>query len=104
MRVRIGERWELRRRDASNWELYHLHETADNKQTRERGTAGRVTWHGTGRYYQCNTLAHALLYAADRELAEGDADESATIAEYARRLDDTLERFKTSFAESMTVN
>jgi len=104
MKVRIGERWELRRRDASNWELYHLHETADNKQTRERGTAGRVAWHGTGRYYQCNTLAHALLYAADRELAEGNADESATIAEYARALKETLDGFMAAFAESMTVN
>lgn len=51
--------------DALNWELCHRHESARGKN------AGRVQWNRLRRYYQYNTLANAIRYAADCELRDG---------------------------------
>lgn len=96
MRIQFGD-WQLRKRDANNWELYHRHAVRANKMTVENGTAGTLKWHTTGRYYQERTFVHAVEYAADWELRNDGSDDVVTMGEYIRLLDDKLQSFKSDF-------
>lgn len=61
--IRFGN-WELRPCDSRNWELYHL-----RASTRGFGD-GTPRWASEGRFYQYNTFALAIQYAADCELKD----------------------------------
>lgn len=55
--------WKLFPVDSHNWELCHRHENT-------RGNVGVVQWNRLGRFYQYNTFALAIQYAADCELKD----------------------------------
>jgi len=60
--------WKLIPVDDLNWELAHNHVNTKGKNI------GRATWHRLGKYYQHNTIANALWYAADYDLKNGTED------------------------------
>lgn len=93
MIIEFGD-WRLVPVDTENWELAHRHVTSRGKNE------GAVSWHRLGHYYQQSTFANAIEYAADRELRESDG--KMDLGEYVRAYGDTLERFRTSFADSQT--
>lgn len=96
MRIQFGD-WQLRSRDAGNWELYHRHETKETSTSIKSGNAGKVRWHGTGRYYQATTFHLAIEYAADYDMRNDGSDDVVTMGEYIRLLDDKLQSFKSDF-------
>lgn len=96
MRIQFGD-WQLRKRDASNWELYHRHETKETSTSIKSGNAGKVRWHGTGRYYQATTFHLAIEYAADWELRNDGSDDVVSLGEYIRLLDEKLQSFRIDF-------
>ena len=65
MNIDFG-RWRLTPVDALNWELCHWHAPTKGKN---RGTE---QWNRLGHYYQWNTIANAILFAADQEMREKD--------------------------------
>lgn len=62
MIIQFGS-WRLVPSDASNWELEHRRATVRGDHQ------GELRWHRCGRYYQYNTIANALWFAATWELA-----------------------------------
>lgn len=62
--------WKLVPVDSHNWELCHRHAVSDTPTARKAGTVGVVQWNRLGRYYQYNTFALAIQYAADCELKD----------------------------------
>jgi len=97
MNVRFGH-WELRKRDAGNWELFHFGACVGRGSNK---TDGEPRWRSTGRYYQANTFHLAIEYAADWELRNHDGDDTIEMAEYLHFYCKKLERFKTEFYESV---
>lgn len=55
----------------------------------------------TGRYYQYDTLANALRYAADDELKRGCADKAIPIREALDRLESILSGFEERMKEAL---
>lgn len=71
-----------------NWELAHRHVAQRGKD------AGKVKWNRTGHYYQHDTIANALLYAADWEMRNDGSEGAAAWLEYAERYKAMIESFK----------
>ena len=100
MTIDICDGWQLRRTDEQNWQLYQYRETKATHSSVKRGTAGRMAWMPTGRFYQHSTFVAALHYVADYELRNGRPDESARICDYIRELDGLLRSFRIDFEQS----
>lgn len=102
MRIQFGD-WQLRKLDAKNWELYHRHVTKETSLSIKSGNAGKVRWHGTGRYYQASTFSYAIEYAADWELRNDGSDKVVDMGEYIKAYGETLERFRIDFAQAQKL-
>ena len=86
-------RWRLEPLDRLNWELCHWHAATRGKNE------GTERWHRLGRYYQWNTLAAAVLFAADVEAKEGG--EAVGLAEFAERYESIVARLRDSMGASL---
>ena len=60
----LTEDWKLEPVDSLNWELCHRYAS-----TRGFGS-GELVWHRCGRFYSASTIGHALVFVADRLMAE----------------------------------
>lgn len=82
----LCDTWKLWPMGDGNWELCHKHVVADKPMTRANGSAGKLMWVRCGRFYQRNTIEHAVLYVADALLKDKARDEvltlGAALAEY----------------------
>lgn len=87
--------WKLLPMDSLNWELCHRHVTKATPGAVRNGTAGTVSWHRLGRYYDHHTIGAALRYAADAELKAGAKEREipirAALEEYEEILRDFTE-------------
>ena len=86
-------RWRLEPMDSNNWELCHWHAATRGKN------AGTEQWNRLGRYYQCNTFANAILYAADQEMRDGG--KVVDIKEFIERYGETVRTLKKELADSL---
>lgn len=102
MRIQFGD-WQLRKRDAGNWELFHRHETKETSTSIKSGNAGKVRWHGTGRYYQATTFHLAIEYAADYDMRNDGSEEVIDMGEYINAYGNRLDRYRIEFANSQKL-
>ena len=77
-------RWRLIPLDTGNWELAKLRDSGK--------------WSRLGRYYQYNTFANAIRYAADAEGMDGCSDSEMEMKEYLDRYESIVRGLRESFA------
>lgn len=65
MTIEFGK-WQLRRMDALNWQLWHRHVATTGKNQ------GVEDWYPMKRYYSYSTFDNAIMFAADYDIRATD--------------------------------